>query len=421
MASLRPYSWAKYWSRAGHDVTVLTISKEPMPSDSPQSTDGFRIIEVPIPGMPLLRTILGRRSIFNTSSLDITLNEKAVTFKIIRKFLYRIRIKLKNRYGIFGTCRMPDLSDLWGNVAFKAVHYQHWDLVVSTAGPYGVHRPAYRLKKSGIALHWITDWRDLWTDNHIYPGLPGLRSVEQLIERRWSQAADAITTVSEPLATTLREKYGNKVHVIYNGFDPEDYQTLPKENIMPDDGLFRIVYTGSIYAGYQNPSPLFEAISSLFQKGIISPERFRVIFCGANADFTDLAQRHFVEEFVEYAGFVPRQQALRMQRDANVLLFLEFESKASKGILTGKLFEYLFAGPPIMVVGFGIDTSVKEILERTGRGMCFGTDTEKIAKELEKYISGKLDESFYKRKIDYKDICEYSRKEQSEKMLNILT
>jgi glycosyltransferase involved in cell wall biosynthesis len=420
IASLRPYSWAKYWSRAGHDVTVLTLPKKPAPSDSPQPFDGFRVIEVPIPGMAFLRKIFGRNDISGASLTEFTANGKEATPTTIREFLYSKRSRWQKRYGFFSGCRMPDLLDLWSGIAFKAVKNQHWDLVVSTAWPYGVHRPAYRLKKTGIAERWITDWRDLWTDSYMFPGLLGFRAVERLLERRWSQVADAITTVSEPLADTLREKYGDKVHVIYNGFDPEDYENLPAERILPNDGVFRIVYTGSIYSGKQDPSPLFEAVHNLYTQGKVSPECLRIIFCGINADVSDLARKHSVEEFVEYAGFVPRQQALRMQRDADALLFLEFESENAKGHLTGKLFEFLFAGPPIIGVGVGGDSSAGLMLKKTGRGKCFGRNAEKIAEEIKRCLSVNSNTILSAKKIDYYIISEYSRKVQSEKMLKLL-
>ena len=329
----------------------------------------------------------------------------------------------QQQYGIFMACRMPDWMDIWGGIAFNCVKNRNWDLVVSTAWPYGVHRPAYRLKKTGKAAYWISDWRDLWTDNHMFPGLPGFRSIERFLERRWSQAADAITTVSEPLAETLRQKYGNEVHVIYNGFDPEDYENLPAERIFPDDGLFRIVYTGSIYVGQRNPTPLFEAVHNLHIQGVLYPNQLKIVFCGMNSDVSDLARKHLVEDFVEYAGFLPRQQALRMQRDADILLFLEFESEKVKGILTGKLFEYLFAGPTIWAVGVDKNSSSGLLLEMTGRGKCFGKNIDKIVEAICIRMTKSVNpnSTCLASKVNYQSIEVFSREEQSKRMLRLVS
>ncbi len=420
IASHRPYSWAKYWSRSGHDVTVLTVPKTVGPQDAPQPTNGFQVIEVPIPVWSILSSIFGKRKPSYTHSSHSKADKIPHGSTSIKDLLYKILIEFLHRYGIFSGCRMPDVLDLWGRVAYKAVRHQNWDLVVSTAWPYGVHRPGYKLKKSGRASYWITDWRDLWTDNHMYPGIPGFRSLERKMEKQWSRTADAITTVSEPLAEILREKYGNKVHVIYNGFDPEDYASLPKENIFLQDNVFRIVYTGSIYPGQRDPTPLFKAVHKLHMQKLVRPELLKIIFCGSNSDVKQLAHINQVEDFVEYAGFLPRQQALQMQRDANILLFLESESKEVKGILTGKLFEYLFAGPPIIGIGIDENSSVGVICKRTGRGKCLGSDLEKIAEELKIITSTKHNNSCLSKKIIIEDISEFSRKLQSEKLLNIL-
>ena len=47
IASLRPYSWAKWWSRAGHDVTVLTIEKKILKNNLNLDCSMFKLIEVP--------------------------------------------------------------------------------------------------------------------------------------------------------------------------------------------------------------------------------------------------------------------------------------------------------------------------------------------------------------------------------------
>jgi glycosyltransferase involved in cell wall biosynthesis len=102
----------------------------------------------------------------------------------------------------------------------------------------------------------------------------------------------------------------------------------------PTDDTFRIVYTGTIYTGKRDPAPLFKAVGSLLQNKL-NPEGLRIIFCGSNSDVSDIARKYSVNNIVEYAGFLPREVALRMQRDADALLFLEYESENVQGILTG--------------------------------------------------------------------------------------
>lgn len=382
VASLRPYSWAKYWSLAGHDVTVLTVPKKVTSSDLDLPFDGFRVIAVPIPGMAWLASKLAKDQEIelqkNNPNVISALKKQFNLKNTFRKFLSG----LQSKYGIASTCRMPDTLDLWPRAARRALGAQKWDLVVSTSGPYGVHAPAYTLRRKGHAKRWIADWRDLWVDNHIFPGLPVFRVIEKILEKRWCMTADAVTTVSEPLAFVLGEKYHRRVDVIYNGFDPDDYKKIPKENAFPDDDVLRIIYTGSIYSGYRDPTPLFKAIYELNAGGQLTPKMMQILFCGANANLNNLAEREGVNDYVKYLGIVPRNKALQLQRDASILLLLEFESDTVKGILTGKLFEYLFAGPVIWGVGVGNDSSVGKVLRETARGMAFGSDIKAIKREI---------------------------------------
>lgn len=417
IASLRPYSWAKYWARSGHDVTVLTVPQQSSLADSPMSWDGMKVIEVAIPGLKTISKILGRgRAPVTPENLSGAKIENQISWK--SKIRQR-RQDFQAKYGILSSCRMPDLLDIWGRAAFKKVKSEDWDLVISTAGPYGVHAPANALRRSGKAKKWIADWRDLWVDNHIFPGLPGFRSIERILERRWSLQADVITTVSTPLAEVLRAKYGQKVSVIYNGFDAEDYANLPAEKIFPRDGVLRIVYTGTLYPTKHDPQPLFQAIAELVAEGEIRTDQFKVVFCGRNTDVSELAARAGVSDYVQCLGLVPREDALRMQRDAAMLLFLEFQSQTTQGILSGKIFEYLFAGPPILGLGGNPNSSVGKLLKDTRKGELLGSDVQKIKIQLLNaknnfQSSGSLPMASNE-SLDF-----FSRKVQAEKILQLL-
>lgn len=421
IASLRPYSWAKYWALAGHEVTVLTTPKKELPSDSPMVNSGFTLLEVPIPGLHLISRLLGRGpSQRGAQQKNGVVRDRSnfASASVLGQWLG----SLQRKYGVAYGARMPDPMDLWCGSAFKAVKGQSWDLVVSTAGPYSVHAPAYKLHKLGIAKKWIADWRDLWVDNHMFPGLPGFRLVERYLEKRWCSSADAITTVSQPLADVMSAKYGNKVHVIFNGFDAGDIDLLPVESAFPDDGVLRIVYTGSIYAGKQDPSPLFKAIAQLAAESILTTNDMQVLFCGNNANVNEIAQAEGVAEYVKYLGFLPRNQALQLQRDASVLLFLAFESESAQGILTGKLFEYIHSGTLVWAIGNSQDESVAKILGEADCGIVMGKDTVQIKSAILQLVSSRTkrtssSDRYAKTAALFK---KYSRSEQATRMLKIV-
>jgi len=334
IASLRPYSWAKYWTKAGHDVTVLTTEKQCDPKTALSLPNpGYRVIELPLP--KFLRKMKGEYNAANASGAK-------------KGALRRLFDYLRYKRGIFNACRMPDFTDLWIRPAIRAAAGRKpWDLVVSSSGPYSVHIVADALKRRGLAKKWAADCRDSWSDNHIYPGIFPLSLLEKRWEERLLRRADAIATISASFGEALGKRFGpEKVHTVENGFDPEDLKALPDAAVFPRDGKFRIVHTGSLYFGKQNFIPVLEALRELQDPSL------ELIFAGTgNGDLPALIRQYGVENRVVVKGLVPREEALRMQRDADALLFLPWNDASVDGVLTGKIFEYLFSGTEIMAVG----------------------------------------------------------------------
>jgi hypothetical protein len=155
IASHRPYSWAKYWSRAGHEVSVLTPTRN---IDSRQALhcnlDGFQILTtLPKPWLDRLRKQYNEVRQPNASHG-------------LRQMLNQAFHSFRQRTGIFAGSHFPDFSDMWVPQAMKCIR-QHptWDVVVSTAPPFSVHRLGYKIKKEGLAKRWIADFRDLIVDS----------------------------------------------------------------------------------------------------------------------------------------------------------------------------------------------------------------------------------------------------------------
>jgi glycosyltransferase involved in cell wall biosynthesis len=346
IASLRPYSWAKYWSQEGHEVVVLTTPKNlENPANLTYPLHGFAIIEAPLPKW------------VNSLKQDYQQTTEGKLPSKSFRWVKKIFRYLRYRKGIFNACRMPDFSDFWINSALREVVSKgSWDLVVSTSGPYAVHCIAEKLKRKGLAKNWIADFRDLWSSNHIYPGLFPFNIVERWLEKKILKKADYLTTVSEPLAKQLKIQHPHqKVFVIENGFDPVDVSSS-SPSIFPQDDRFRLVHTGSVYNQKQDPEPLFHSLSLLKANADTRHllDRLEVIFVGPNLEHVSLlAEKYQVSDRVKFHGLVKRDDALQMQREAHLLLFLPWNDPVGvgAGVMSGKLFEYLYSGTPILAVG----------------------------------------------------------------------
>jgi hypothetical protein len=399
IASLRSYSWAKWFTRFGCNVTVLTTVKKEIPDKNIDFP--FELIQLKIP-------IVSEIKKSNAMSQN---DPENIKFSMIKK-LY---LNISDRYG-FNTIRFPDYHELWIITAKKYLmtSRRKWDIVITTAGPYCVHRIGFFCKKKLIVKKWIADWRDLFTHNPFFKGFPLFYSYERFLECKFNNNADLITTVSIPLADDIKKNTKTTVKVIYNGFDPDDYYHI-KNSKRKNDSFFTLAYTGSIYRKFRDPTLLFEALSNLKK---VRKLQIKLIFAGpANADMFDLAKKFNIEEYYSYVGMLPRSEALNLQYNADALLFLARETVEDKGILTGKLFEYLYIGREIWAIGVTDKSSAGTLIQETNAGICFGDDVKKI----ENYIEYCLANSSRDKRIkNQKKIDEFDRKNQTKILLSLI-
>ena len=278
---------------------------------------------------------------------------------------------------------MPDPFDFWIVPAFRAASTIEHDVVVSTFGPYAPLVVAYFLKRRRPDVVWVCDFRDLWVKNHNYSGLWGFCWLEKWLEKKFVRSCDFVTTVSDALAAQLRADYpGLDVRVISNGFDVEDLARVDLEPAFDTGEIKRIVYTGSLNPLKQDVTPFFEALAKLSPGQRAS---LRVIFVGPNVSrVAELAERIGISNCIEFRASVPRFESLRLQRDADRLLFVETQYEAARdGVLTGKLFEYLSSGTRVIGVGITSASVVGRWLTDYQAGVAFGTSVEGINRELE--------------------------------------
>jgi glycosyltransferase involved in cell wall biosynthesis len=403
----------------GHQVTVLTMPKDRLPiTESRPMPAGVNMVEIGLPAIFYRLRALHKKRFQGAPVSNESSGRPSLTRKLALSLdSYRVR------KGIFATVRMPDATALWIRPALRwGRNAGTWDLVVSSAGPYATHLVGAHLKRSGLARFWVADYRDLWTDNDASTGLFPFTLIEKGLERRAMKHADLLVTVSSPLAETLGRKYGDeRVEVIENGFDALDLAALDARPVFPRDDKVRIVHTGSIYKGKRDPAPLFAAISQLAHDRHTSHllDRLEVIFCGAmTGHLTESIKRHAVGPWVRLLGVVPRPDALRMQRDAHALLFLEWGQGDVDGMLSGKLFEYLSSGTSIWGVGVTEKTETGKLLREAEAGTLFGTDVEHLAQELRNLLSSGEKESISRAEPV---VARFERRVLAERLLQSVT
>jgi glycosyltransferase involved in cell wall biosynthesis len=413
VAPLRTHSFAATWAAEGHAVTVLTTRKRPDQVGLTLPVNGFEVVELSYRGpwaLELLRRLSRPEPEASAMAAGGTLADASGSAGSPKRRLLAPLRYLKARTGIFSAVRQPDLTDGWVRPAIAwAKAHGPWDVVVSSGGPPSAHLVALGIRQAGRARRWVADFRDLWTDNHIYAGLFPFTLAERRRERRVLAAADRIVTVSAGLADQLRAKSNTPVEVVYNGYDPEAFAGLDPAPAFPADGRVRLVYTGTVYERGQDVSAVCAAVAA--------EPRAMLVVASDRADVWQRAARRFgLGDRLDFRGAVPRAEALRLQRDAGALVLLDWFD-ARHGVLTGKVFEYLLSPAPIWVVGGSPNSPAAGLVEESGRGIAFGRDPERIRLAIGDRIAGTSPVLTPNRAF----IAGLARGEQARRFLRLLT
>ncbi len=352
VGAIRAKGFAKYMPCFGWKVIVLS----PLLLGTPDSE--FHIIETHPSYQKMPRYIFNRN-----------LHKK---IKSISTFLPPIHQRI---YSFFrGIIDIPDSRIGWLQFAAyageKIIEEEKPDIIVSNFGPATCHIIASYLKKSHPEIFWLADFRDPWTQfrkNSIRTRF------EKSLEDKTLKYADALSIVSEYLANALHKDHPDKkIYVIPNGFDPDEM--IIENN--PTTDKFIITHTGSLNMKFRRPSILFEALHNLIKIGKIEKQYIRVIFYGQNQSWVLRdAHSYGIDEIVSYGGVKNRQEILEIQKNSQILLLIWRSGKGEEGTLTGKIFEYLAAGRPIISIGEK-PGEVERLLQKTKAGIHCRTVSE---------------------------------------------
>jgi len=403
IGGVRLYGLAKYLPEHGWEPIILT----PFLPGEPDSR--FRVIQTPYDDVVGLWK---KRMGLNTGkSLNAQFN--------VSRAKNQLSIVDRLVYLPYEVITYPDGINGWYKHAIQAgdrlLQGEQIDAILSSSYPITCHLIAKTLAEK-YQIPWIADLRDLWTQNPYSNHCAPRRLAERNLELRTLGKASALVTVSEPLAGDLSRLHAHKpVYVITNGFDPEDaHFDHPK---LTDK--FTITYTGVLYDGKRDPSMLFEALKNLISDGVIDPGRVEVRFFGSQDPWLfDEIRNANLDDIVKVFGFVPRDQALQRQRESQLLLLLLWDNPQDKGVYTGKVFEYLAAGRPIIALGGPEESVVKDLLNETQAGH-YISSLEDLEFVLSRYYSEYLRTGAIPRTKE-SAIMKYSHQEMAKKFADLL-
>jgi glycosyltransferase involved in cell wall biosynthesis len=293
-----------------------------------------------------------------------------------------------------------------------------YDALFTTSPPHSAHLAGLVLKRR-LRIPWIADFRDSWLMEK-FDRVPTRlhRGINDWMLRAVLRHADRIVGISETIVKDLRRISGRGAEAfecIPNGYDPDDLKGVAWK----PSRSFRITYCGTA-----NPVHSPEGFLRGLQRALrLRPDMrasARVRFVGSvtGIDFKGMVEACGISGIVTETGYVVHSESIKRMMDSDLLLLL-LPSDSSAGVVSGKLFEYLASGIPIL--GLVPDGEADRLIRsHTGGTTVSPDDPEAIAGTLirlfDSWSRGRL-----KRTIGPgENVAEYDRRRQSGRLGGIL-
>ena len=233
-----------------------------------------------------------------------------------------------------------------------------------------MHLIAQQLKKS-FDIPWMADFRDPWTDlyyNKDFYQLGFAKRKNKRLEEKVLKTADVVVTVGNELKKYF-DRFNSNVEVITNGFDDE----VDNHEKIELSQKFSLSYIGLLPKS-SLPTNLLMAIQRLIDENSDFKNDIELNFIGdIHESVSALIHELQLSNYTNFFGYVPHKDAIKYQKSAQVLLVLIPNVDGNKGIITGKVFEYMAANRPILALG-PINGDLQSILTNSNAGTIIDYD-----------------------------------------------
>ncbi len=400
--------FVKYLNLMGYDIHIVTPRKPSIPfkDDTLESEIS--------PNISITKTnTLEPFSIFNFFLGQKGNRMGAGTTNLMgNTILNKIALFIRSNYFI------PDARKGWNSFALKAgedlLKKENFNLIITTGPPHSTHLIGMKLKKK-YGIKWISDFRDPWTNIYylkLFPLTNRSKERHRLLEMEVLKNSDHVITVSNQLKVDLQKKSSN-VTILYNGYDKTDFENSKNKFEYYSSDLVMS------YIGNFKPNQFFDGFLELIESSLQKNPHLKIKFIGPmDAKVENELKLIHHSDKIEFVGPVDHQKALKFMKMAAILLIIIPQGENEKGIITGKIYEYMASGKPILSIG-PIDGDAASILNKVGSPfpMVEYEYTSKILEELDKIINN-WNEGI--RNYNYPGLELFSRQIQSEKLTELI-
>jgi glycosyltransferase involved in cell wall biosynthesis len=281
-----------------------------------------------------------------------------------------------------------------------------FDAIYSTSPPETSHLVAHHLYKMS-GLPWVADFRDPWMNLHLLPPPTAFHThLHERLERKVCESASVIVTSRWHL-DIIEDRYPTmrRIAVISNGYDALKLEKY--EKLQPDGGRLRILHAGML-TQKRSAVPFLEGLRMFFDSHPGAVNHCSALFLGPRESENDTAVGELgLGNVVEFRDTVSHDESLRLERTSHILLLIKHSNPVYRGIVPGKLYEYIGARRPILALV--PDGEVKSMIHRLNRGEVAPPDNpHEIASQIGRMYQLHVDGALH-RAYDLSPVTEFDR------------
>lgn len=365
-----------------------------------------KIIEIPIWEPYFIAEILNSENKkFKSGQIDIKKNQSFIS----KLFLF-----------IRGNFFIPDSRKFWINPCYqflkKYLLKDKINTIITTGPPHSIHLIGLKLKKNYSNLFWIADFRDPWTQ------IPLLREINlfnfskiihQNAENRVLKNANLVISTSYSDAIQFKKLGANNCITITNGFDSILFTKKEKTK------KFTITYSG-VLDQLRNPKVLWEILYKLDIDNILNINNFKLKLIGKiDEKIIKELEELYLKKFLIIKGYISHREVIKDIQNSDLLLVTNFNNQQYKGIIPGKLFDYLSTQNKILSIG-PQESDIEKILQKTNSGLHFNYK-DKIG--ITSYILSSFKEwnkNQIKNKVNTEQLMKFHRKKLTQYLVEYL-
>lgn len=288
------------------------------------------------------------------------------------------------------------------------------DTIITTGPPHSMHLIGLKLSETIKNLKWIADFRDPWTTIGYHKSLKlttFAAKKHKKLEQKVLNSAWKIIVTSPTTKKEFQPLTNKPIEVITNGFDSDFTNTTTLDN------FFSLAHIGS-FLSERNPEILWQSLRELIQENNDFAKDFRLKLIGkVSPEIIHSIEKFSLTKNLILKGYLPHNIAVQEQLKSQLLLLIEVDSEETKGIIAGKIFEYLASKRPIIAIG-PVKADIETILKETSAGVFF---TYKQKEELKNHLL--LQYKMFKNSTisaNSENINKYHRKNLTKKLASII-